>query len=71
MVPHVVRWFVGPDQRWIITYSALVAPVLVLVADVIGRVIARPGEVEVGIVTAIVGAPVLIGLVRRRKASVL
>lgn len=69
MVPHIVRWFTGPDQRWIIAYSALAAPVLVLLSDVIGRVIARPGEIEVGIVTAVVGAPVLIALVRRRKAS--
>ena len=69
MIPHIVRWFVGPDQRWIIAYSALAAPVLVLAADAIGRVIARPGEIEVGVLTAIVGAPVLIALVRRRKAS--
>lgn len=69
MVPHVVRWFTGPDQRWIILCSALAAPVLVLASDVLGRVIARPGEVEVGIVTAVVGAPVLIALVRRRTAS--
>ncbi len=71
MVPHVVRWFSGPDQRWIMLYSALVAPVLVLSADVLGRVIGRPGEVEVGIVTAVIGAPVLIALVRRRKVSAL
>ncbi|MFT4052091.1 MAG: iron chelate uptake ABC transporter family permease subunit [Microbacterium sp.] len=69
MIPHIVRWFTGPDQRWIIAFSALAAPVLVLVADVIGRVIARPGEIEVGIVTAVIGAPVLIALVRTRKAS--
>lgn len=69
MVPHIVRWIVGPDQRWIIAYSIVAAPVLVLSADVLGRVIGRPGEVEVGIVTAIVGAPVLIALVRNRKAS--
>lgn len=69
MVPHVVRWFTGPDQRWIIAYSALAAPVLVLAADVIGRVIARPSEIQVGIVTAVIGAPVLIALVRRRTAS--
>lgn len=69
MVPHVVRWLVGPDQRWIILYSALAAPALLLAADVLGRVIARPGEIEVGIVTAVVGAPVLIALVRRRNAS--
>ncbi|MFT3943948.1 MAG: iron chelate uptake ABC transporter family permease subunit [Ancrocorticia sp.] len=69
MIPHVVRWFTGPDQRWIVLYSALAAPVLVLVSDVIGRVIGSPGEIEVGIVTAVIGAPVLIALVRRRKAS--
>lgn len=69
MVPHVVRWFTGPDQRWILACTAVAAPVLVLAADVLGRVIARPGEIEVGILTAVVGAPVLIALVRRRKAS--
>lgn len=69
MVPHVVRWFTGPDQRWILATSAVAAPVLVLAADVLGRVVARPGEIEVGIVTAVVGAPVLIALVRRRKAA--
>ncbi|MEU0987475.1 iron chelate uptake ABC transporter family permease subunit [Streptomyces sp. NPDC005953] len=69
MVPHIVRWFVGPDQRWIIVYSALAGPVLVLASDVLGRVIARPGEIEVGILTAVIGAPALIALVRRRKAS--
>jgi len=69
MVPHVVRWFVGPDQRWIIACTAVGAPVLLLVSDVLGRVIGRPGEMEVGIVTAIVGAPLLIALVRRGRAS--
>lgn len=69
MVPHVVRWFTGPDQRWVIAYSALAAPVLLLASDVLGRIIGRPGEIEVGIVTAVIGAPVLIALVRRRKAS--
>jgi iron complex transport system permease protein len=69
MVPHVVRWFTGPDQRWIIACTAVAAPILLLVSDVIGRVIARPGEMEVGIVTAVIGAPILIALVRRRKAS--
>lgn len=69
MVPHVARWTVGPDQRWIIPYSAVLAPVLLLVSDVIGRVIAIPGEIQVGVITAFVGAPVLIALVRRSKAS--
>ncbi|WP_344019249.1 iron chelate uptake ABC transporter family permease subunit [Pseudonocardia kongjuensis] len=69
MVPHVARWIVGPDQRWIMAYSVLLAPVLLLAADVLGRVVLRPGELQVGIVTAFVGAPVLIALIRRRKAT--
>lgn len=69
MVPHVARWFVGPDQRWIMSYTLVMAPVLLLVSDVIGRVVLRPAELQVGIVTAFVGAPVLIWLVRRRKVS--
>jgi iron complex transport system permease protein len=69
MVPHAVRWIVGPDQRWIIACSVLAAPVLLLLADVVGRVVMPPGELPAGIVTALIGAPVLILLVRRRKAS--
>lgn len=69
MVPHVVRWIVGADQRWILLQSVVAAPILVLAADVLGRIIARPGEIEVGILTAVIGAPVLIALVRRKEAS--
>ncbi|WP_454049980.1 FecCD family ABC transporter permease [Cellulomonas sp. Marseille-Q8402] len=69
MVPHIVRWLVGPDQRWIVGLSALAGPVLILLADVAARVLLWPGELPVGVVTAFVGAPVLIALVRRRKAS--
>ncbi|MEJ3741900.1 iron chelate uptake ABC transporter family permease subunit [Actinomycetes bacterium KLBMP 9797] len=66
MVPYLARLITGPDYRWLVPYSLVLAPTLVLVADVLGRVVARPGEVGVGVVTAIVGAPVLIALVRRR-----
>lgn len=69
MVPHVARWIVGPDQRWIFAYTVVLAPVLLLVSDVVGRIIMRPGEIQVAIVTAFVGAPVLILLARRRKVS--
>lgn len=69
MVPHVARWLVGPHQRWIFAYSTLLAPSLLLSSDILGRVVMRPGEIPVGIVTAFVGAPVLIALVRRNKAS--
>ncbi|MEV4053873.1 iron chelate uptake ABC transporter family permease subunit [Amycolatopsis sp. NPDC049688] len=66
-VPHAARLVTGPDHRWLLPYSALLAPLLLLVSDVVGRVIARPAEVQVGIVTALVGAPVFVFLVRRRK----
>lgn len=69
MIPHVCRWIVGPEQRWILAYTMLAAPILVLLADILGRVVVRPDELQVGIVTAFVGAPVLIWLVRRSKAS--
>ncbi|MDQ1121769.1 FecCD family ABC transporter permease [Microbacterium trichothecenolyticum] len=69
MAPHVARWVVGPDQRWILPYTMVIAPTVLLLSDVIGRVVLWPSEVPVGIVTAFVGAPVLIALVRRAKAT--
>jgi iron complex transport system permease protein len=69
MVPHVVRSFTGPDLRWILPYATVLSPVLLLGADVIGRVVARPSELQVGIVTAIIGGPVFILLVRRRRTA--
>ncbi|MFE4670626.1 FecCD family ABC transporter permease [Streptomyces sp. NPDC056716] len=69
MVPHAVRSFTGPDLRWILPYATVLSPVLLLGADVIGRLIARPAEVQVGIITAILGGPVFIYLVRRRRTA--
>ncbi|MFD9436341.1 FecCD family ABC transporter permease [Streptomyces sp. NPDC060002] len=69
MVPHIVRSFTGPDLRWIMPYAAVLSPVLLLGSDVIGRVVARPSEVQVGIITAIIGGPVFIFLVRRRRTA--
>ena len=71
MIPHVARWIVGPDQRWIVAYSMLLAPVLLVSSDIVGRVLLHSGEVPVGIVTAFLGAPVLIFLVRKQRASAL
>jgi iron-siderophore transport system permease protein len=68
-VPHAARALCGPDYRWILPWSAVLAPALLLGADVIGRLVARPGEVQVGIVTALVGAPLFIALVRRRRLA--
>ncbi|MGN6426216.1 MAG: FecCD family ABC transporter permease [Leifsonia sp.] len=67
VVPHAARWVVGADYRRILAFSAVFAPTLLLVCDVIGRVIAPPGELQVGVVMAFVGAPIFIALVRRRK----
>lgn len=69
MVPHCVRWFIGPDQPWIFLYSIVAAPVILLLADIIGRVVMTPAEVPVGIITGLIGAPILLILVRRRKVS--
>lgn len=68
-IPHVARMIVGLDYRWALPYSMLLAPVLLLGADIVGRVVARPGELQVAIVTAMIGAPVFIALVRRRKLA--
>ncbi len=69
MVPHAVRRFTGPDWRWILAYATVVAPLLLLAADILGRVVIRPAELPAGIVTAFVGAPVLIWLIRRQGAN--
>ena len=69
VVPHVARLLCGPDYRWILPYSAVLAPILLLGADVLGRVVVRPGELQVGIVTAAIGAPFFVWLVRRRNLA--
>ncbi|MBA9004034.1 FecCD family ABC transporter permease [Thermomonospora cellulosilytica] len=68
-VPHLARFVTGPDHRWLLPYSMLLGPLLLLAADIAGRVVARPGEIQAGIVTAVIGAPVLVALARRRKAA--
>jgi iron complex transport system permease protein len=70
-IPHVARAITGPGYRWILPYSMLLAPILLLGADILGRIISPPGEVQVGIVTALLGAPFFIALVRRRKLAAL
>lgn len=69
MVPHVVRWFTGPDQRLILPMTGIYAPVLLLAADIAGRLVLYSGELEAGVVTAFLGAPVLIVLARRKQAG--
>jgi iron complex transport system permease protein len=67
VIPHLCRLLVGPDQRWLLPASALAGASLLIAADVVGRVIARPAEIEVGIITAVIGAPFFIWIVRRQK----
>ena len=69
VIPHMVRLVVGADYRWILAFSAILGPVLLLGADIIGRVVLPPGEVQVGIMTAVVGAPFFVWLVRRRRMA--
>nr|WP_241237061.1 iron chelate uptake ABC transporter family permease subunit [Georgenia faecalis] len=71
VVPHVVRGLAGPDYRWILPISLLVGPALVLAADVVGRLVLPPGEVEAGVMVALVGAPGFVWLVRRRRTVTL
>ncbi len=68
-IPHVARMIAGSDQRWVLPYSLVLAPILLIGADVVGRVVIAPAELQVGIVTAFIGAPVFIALCRRRKLA--
>lgn len=71
VVPHICRLLVGVDHRWLLPFSAVGGAVLLTLSDVVGRVVARPEEIEVGIVTALLGAPFFIALVRRQRMRAL
>ncbi|WP_188496077.1 FecCD family ABC transporter permease [Pullulanibacillus pueri] len=65
IIPHITKWLVGQDYRWLIPYCALLGAILLLLADVSSRLILHSGEVPVGIMTAIVGTPFFIFIARR------
>ena len=67
VVPHAARLLGGGDYRRLVPIALLAGPVLILVADVVGRIIAPPAEVQVGVMTALIGVPVFIALIRTRK----
>jgi iron complex transport system permease protein len=69
IVPHLARFLCGPDYRWMLPYSMLLAPIVLLLADVVGRVVAAPGELQVGVVLGVLGAPVFVGIVRYGRLS--
>jgi len=70
VVPHIVRFLVGVDYRWIIPYAAIAGAILLLLADIAARLVIQPQELPVGIMTALVGAPFFIHLARRRVKQV-
>ena len=71
LATHVVRLMLGPDLRFVIPMSAIAGAIILTVSDVAGRLIGRPGELEVGVVTAFIGAPILIILAMRSKVRAL
>jgi iron complex transport system permease protein len=71
VVPHACRLLIGVDHRWLLPFSAVLGAALLTGADIIGRIAARPGEVDVGIITALIGAPFFIYIVRRQKVRAL
>ncbi|WP_337104092.1 FecCD family ABC transporter permease [Paenibacillus sp. YIM B09110] len=68
---HLIRLIIGPDQRFLIPMSALVGAIVLTGSDVLGRILGRPGELEVAVVTAFVGAPILILVAMRSKVRTL
>ncbi len=67
VVPHLCRLLIGVDYRWLLPFSTVAGACLLLASDVVGRVVARPGEIEVSIITALLGAPFFIWVVRRQR----
>ena len=65
--PHIARAVSGPNHRLLLPVSALLAAVLLLLADVIGRIVVFPGEIGAGVMTALIGSPFFIHLVRRGR----
>lgn len=66
-VPYVARALCGSDQRWVLPAAALLAPTMLLGADIIGRVVATPSEAQAGIVAAIIGGPVFVVIARKKR----
>ncbi|MEC5342584.1 iron ABC transporter permease [Brenneria populi] len=67
--PHFARFVAGSDYRWILPYSMLISAILLVTADILGRLLGYPGEISVGIMVALIGGPVFVALVRRWKLA--
>ena len=70
IVPHAVRLIFGPDHRSLLPLSALVGAVLLILADTASRTLIPPTEIPVGIITAFLGAPFFVFLLRRKKKAI-
>jgi iron complex transport system permease protein len=66
VIPHIVRFLVGVDYRWILPYAALAGGIFLILSDVAARLVLRPTELPVGVMTALIGGPFFIYLVRWR-----
>ncbi|WP_078551659.1 FecCD family ABC transporter permease [Bacillus alkalicellulosilyticus] len=71
LATHIIRLMIGPDLRYVIPMSALSGAIILMLSDIIGRLLGSPGELEVGIVTAFIGAPILILLTMKAKMRAL
>ncbi|MCX5366904.1 iron ABC transporter permease [Streptomyces sp. NBC_00124] len=67
MVAHVARYLTGPDYRWLVPYAGLLGAIVLLVCDIVGRLVVRPGELDAGVVVSLLGAPFFAALVWRGK----
>ncbi|WP_327261234.1 iron ABC transporter permease [Streptomyces sp. NBC_01232] len=67
MVAHMARFLTGPDYRWLVPYAGLLGAIVLLVCDIVGRLLVRPGELDAGVVVALFGAPFFAALVWRGK----
>jgi iron complex transport system permease protein len=67
VVPHAIRLSFGPDHRFLLPASALAGGVFVVIADLLARTVLAPEELPVGVITAIIGAPFFIYLLRRTR----
>ncbi|WP_078381899.1 FecCD family ABC transporter permease [Sutcliffiella halmapala] len=65
VIPHITRFLVGTDYRWIIPTSAVLGGVLLLTADIVGRMVNAPFETPVGAITSIIGVPFFLYLARK------
>ncbi|EAZ90642.1 FecCD family ABC transporter permease [Crocosphaera chwakensis] len=70
IIPHIVRFLVGIDYRWILPYSAILGAILLLITDTIARLILQPQEIPVGLIMPLIGSPFLIYLIRKKVKSV-